>query len=506
MENWVKDGYKFARKNIAAQSGCNHGDNYVQKVCSAIDALSDDVNRFSGYKTDADKLQGDLAEFWHGDTFNLNAAVADSKYTVSIDRSHDYASADIKGNWNESYGLKYYKNAIASSKAQSISHFQRFCEYKSSSGRSNLTITDFLSERGLDDDTILNDPIYSGQILIIPSDQYKASVTYLKIKIEKEAMTRPEQVERYKNTLRMLTTNVKAPDGNHSVELSRETSEKLAKLAKEGKFNAADYGFTTEQLINFQHALQQGVKAGTTAAVISLVLKTDPELYKCFENLINEGNINEKDLKELGFAAINGAGEGFIRGFIAGTLTTACESGMFGVVLKNVSPGCVAALTVVLLQSMKDSFAVVKGDITQYELMANISKNIFVTSCGIGLGVLAQSIMPVLPFAYLVGNFVGSFVGSFAYFTADNAILSFAIISGWTVFGLVKQNYVLPDEVMNEIGIDLFDYEKLDYNCFHFDEFKPDYFEFDEYKPQFISMLRRGVISVHQIGYMFTKE
>lgn len=67
----------------------------------------------------------------------------------------------------------------------------------------------------------------------------------------------------------------------------------------------------------------------------------------------------------------------------------------------------------------------------------------------------------ICPFAYLLGNFVGSFVGSFAYIAVDKAFISFAVYSGWTFFGVVKQNYILPDNVIEELGIDLFDYEKM---------------------------------------------
>lgn len=503
MENWVKDGYNHARKNVSAQYGSDVGDQYIHRINDAIQQFNDDINRFQGYETSSAQLKGDVAEFWHGNTFNINAAVNDSNYRVYVDRSHDYASADIKSNWGEDYGLKYYGSAEASAAEQAKSHFQKFCEYRQQSGNENITIEEFLSKRGYDNDKILYDPIYSGQMRLIPVDQYNAAVEYLKWKIAKEELTRPEQVKRYKETLEMLTTKVKAPDGTQSVELTKDAATRLAELAKEGKFDASDYGFSTEELVRFHHALQQGIKAGTSAAIISLILKVAPEFYKCLEKLIVEGKINEDDLRRIGFAALHGAGEGFLRGFVAGTITTACESGMLGSALKNVNPGSVAALTVILLQSMKDSYLVVKGEMTQYELTANISKNVFVTSCGIGLGALVQTLIPAMPFAYMLGNFVGSFVGSFAYVACDSAFMSFATYSGWTFFGLVDQDYVLPDEVVREIGIDVFDYDKFYFDSYQIDEYKPDYFDFDEYTPHFIKLLRRGVIGVHQVGFIY---
>lgn len=46
-----------------------------------------------------------------------------------------------------------------------------------------------------------------------------------------------------------LTTKIKSPDGTASVELTRLASVNLARLAKGGKFNTSDHGFSPEQLI-----------------------------------------------------------------------------------------------------------------------------------------------------------------------------------------------------------------------------------------------------------------
>ncbi|MCA6029503.1 hypothetical protein KFX89_22475 [Bacteroides thetaiotaomicron] len=502
MENWAKKGYDYACQSMAAQKGANISEGYIGKICSAIQNLNDDINGFSGCNTRVSQLKGNIAELWHGDTFNIKAAVNDSKYNTVVSRSNNYASSDIDTSWGECYGLKYYKNAAASSDAQAISYFQKYCEYISKTGNKGLSFSDYLQEKGLKDNSILHDSIYVDQIRLIPADQYSAAVEYLKFRIAKESLVRPEQAKRYQETLEMLTIKIKAPDGTSSIELTREEAEKLAQIAKDGKFISTAYGFSTEELVQFHHVLQQGVKAGTSAAIISLVLKIAPEFYRLLEKMINEGTINESDFQRFGFAALNGASEGFIRGAVAGTLTTVCKSGMLGVGLKEINPGAIAALSVILLQSMKDSFLVVKGDLTNTEFVANLSKNVFVTSCGIGLGWLAQTLFPAISFAYMLGNFVGSFIGAFAYINADEALMSFSIYSGWTFFKVVEQNYVLPDEVMKEIGVDVFNYEKCYYEEYKFKEFNFYSFAHYTYTPQFIKLLRRGVIGVHRIGYL----
>lgn len=503
--NWIKDGYDAATKNVGSLHGTHDAHQYVDNVNKAIGVLQKDINKFNGYQTGTDKLQGDIAEFWHGDTFNIKAALNHSKYNANIDRSHGLASADVlvkkDGNVLQEIGLKYYKNASASVNAQAKSYFQRFGEYKYTSGRTDLTMEQYIAENNISENVLATDPIYSGQVRLIPSDQYNEAVSYLKWKIQKELMTRPEEAKRYQDTLELLSSKIKTSDGTESIELSREESEILARLAKKGKFDPSDFGISTEDLMTFNHALAQGVKAGTTAAIITLVFKTVPQFYKCIEQLISEGKINEDDFQKLGFDALTGASEGFVKGFIAGTIVTACESGVWGSSMQGVSPSVVGALTAIMLQSMQDSFLMAKGSLSQEEFTANLSKNVFVASCGIGLAIATAAMLPTIPFAYMLGNFVGSMVGSFAYIAIDNAFMSFAVYSGWTFFGLVKQDYALPEHVLKEIGVDLFTFEEMFVDEFQPDEYQPDEFEIDEYHPDFISIIRRGVIGVHQVGY-----
>lgn len=500
-ESWMKEGYAFAIKNQVATYGAEAGDEYVRQIQEAIDILTKDMNSFQGFQTNSGMLQGDLAEFWHADTFNINAAINESSYKAYVNRSHGLASPDVTLNDGTQIGLKYYCLAMASANAQSKSYFQRFCEYKVSSGRTALTMEQYLAENGIKEEVLRTDPIYSGQIRLIPSDQYEAAVEYLKWKIQKELMTRPDEAKRYQETLDLLTSNIKVSDGTKSVELSRETSQKMVDLAKDGKFDPAEFGITTEELMTLSYALKEGVRAGTSAAVITMILKMAPHLYQCLEKLIHDGRLDEEKIYNLGFVALTGAGQGFIRGFVAGTIVTACKTGIWGATLKSVNPNIVGALTAIFMQSMEDSFRVVKGDMTQHEFVANLSKNVFVASCGIGIG-LALSMLAICPFAYLLGNFVGSFVGSFAYIAVDKAFMSFAVYSGWTFFGVVQQDYVLPDNVFEELGIDLFDYENMFFDEFQFDRFNFDESSLDEYVPDFISIIRRGVIGIHQVGYI----
>lgn len=248
-----EDGYKAFCRNTDSYVATRLGEDYVKNVADRISDLESDINNFNGYNTSTDSLKGDIAEFWHSGTFNVDAAVKGSKSQTFVDRSHDFASADITSNFGINYGLKYYADGQRSADAQSMSFFQRYSQFKSQSGRPDLSFLDYLKEKGIDEDSVMYDPIYSGQVRIIPADQLKDAVDYLKWKIAKETLTRPEQAARYQDTLNHLATKLESSDGVSSIELTEAEAKDIATLAKEGRFKASDYGLTTEELVNLQY-------------------------------------------------------------------------------------------------------------------------------------------------------------------------------------------------------------------------------------------------------------
>ena len=233
MEGFA-EGYSFFEKNSGSYTASIMGEDYVHDVSDAIGTLRDDLNTFNGFRTKPDALKGDIAEFWHSDTFNIDAVVKGSKSRTYVDRSHDFASPDVTSNFGKDFGLKYYKTGTDSAKQQAKSVFERFKEYQSQGGKDSLE--EFLKKRGLDNiDKILNDPIYNGQLRVVPKDQLEEAIAWLQRKILEEGSKRPEQVARYQETLDMLTDKIKDGKGTESIALTKEEAERLARLAKEGK-------------------------------------------------------------------------------------------------------------------------------------------------------------------------------------------------------------------------------------------------------------------------------
>ena len=498
-----KEGYEFFEKHTGNFAGHAAGVHYVDSVESEIKKLVNNLNEFESSGARIDTLKGDVAEFWHAGTFNINAAINSSKNRVQVDRSHDFGSADITGvNFDAKFGLKYYKDGGSSAFQQSKSILNRFNEYKARGRNDNLEL--YLEERGLSAETDLNSPVYSGQYRVIPSDQLKEATMFLERKIREEAVKRPEQVHRYEETLKLLRDKVKDNEGNESIPLSEQEARELARLSKEGGVNPEDLNFTTEELIKYTKILKQAYKAGLTAATISMVLRVAPEIWNAIAYLIKNGEIEEGQFKKIGFAAITGAGEGFVRGTVSAAITASCKAGLCGSAMKSVDPSIVGAVTVLVMNSMKNSYQVTTGNMSRAEMVNELIKEMFVTTCALSMGSVSQSLIEIPVLGYMIGSFVGSIASSVIYSSIYNPVLSFCVDSGFTLFGLVDQDYELPEEVLKEIGIEVFEYEKFEYEPFEYEKFEYERFEYEQFEHEKLHtiFLRRGVIGVNCVGYL----
>lgn len=497
------EGYKFFVDNSSAIIGAEVSDSYIGAVNEEIDKLVRNLNIFEGFKTSSKMLKGDIAEFWHSGTFNIKAAVEGSEHRTFVDRSHDFASADISSNFGDRYGLKFYGDGQASAKAQSISIFQRFKEYQGSGGKDDLN--KFLTDRGFDDaDTILSDPIYSGQIRIIPRDQLEEANKWLNRMIQTESARRSEQVHRYQETLDLLSDRLSDNKGVESIPLSKKEAEDFATLAKQGNINADDLGITADDIIKFDNIMQRAFKAGITAATISVMLKIVPEIYKAISYLIKSGEIDDERFKKKGFDAISGGAEGFIRGTISSALTTCFRAGVLGIAIESNEAAVIGAVTALTMNVLKNAYAVAIGKKTRQQLTGELVRDMYLTACSLVGGGITQAFIEVPILGYLIGSFIGSIVGSFTYNVGQKAIVAFCVDSGFTMFGLVEQDYKLPKDVIDEIGIETFDYETIEIDSFKPETFAIETFNVDTFEPDTldITFLRRGVIGVSRVGYI----
>ncbi|WP_443739982.1 hypothetical protein [Treponema sp.] len=504
------DGYSFFVKNVVGGNvGSVHGDKYVGNVEEKIAKLTKNMKNFEGFKTGSDKLKGDIAEYWHADTHNIDAALKGKKVNAEVLRSHGLGSVDVQVE-DKGYSLKYYKEGAASAKQQAKSFYERYREYLSQTQKTegDISFEQYLKNSNVKDadiEKIMHAALYGNQGRLISTEQLEQARNFLRRKIAEESMKRPELVQKYQETLDMLTDRIKSSKGTESIPLTEAEAKNLADLAKEGKFDPKEFGLGSKELIKDKYIFDEALKAGMSAAVISAVLSAAPEIYKMIEQLIDSGKIDKDDLLGSGGKILSASSEAFLKGGISAALTITCEAGKLGNLAKSLDPSIIGAATVLALNTVKYSIKLTMGKMTKGELADACIRDMFLMSSSVALGMVLQAIMPELPvFGYMLGSFIGSMVGTFIYNSGHKVLMSFCVESGFTFFGIVDQNYRLPDAVLQQIGVKTLQYDRMETKTLELKTLEMKTIETKQIETKRINLVfvRRGVIGVNKIGYV----
>lgn len=473
---------------------------YIKNVEFEIDKLKENINQFMGSGKDIKQLKGDVAEFWAAGSYNVNAAKAGSVNRAFVPRSNELGSPDVTTTWGEEYSLKFYGDSQESLKEQAKTFLERFKEYQRKGGQKSFE--EYLETNGFSPETPSHAKVYSVQKRFVSSDQFEE----LKIHASED----PEFEEKYHHILELLCKKIEDSDGVSGVELTEEEARRIAALAKEGLFDPAKAGLGLDPFIRFKFIMQDACQAGLTSLIITMALKTTPELYKAFVYLAKNGEIDKEQFERTGMAAVSGAGEGFLHGALSAAIVSSCEMGLLGSI-KSINPSITALIATLTLETIKDSFRVAKGDISGRELVNNFLQNIYIGSHSVALGIATQYLIRVPILGYMIGSFLGSVIAGFTYQAGYNLTLSFCVYSGFTMFGLVKQDYAFPEDALKQMGVEVFDYEKFNYKRFTPEETHIKTVNLNTFTPISatneygicIKPLRRGVIGVGQIGYIW---
>lgn len=469
-------GYHNFAKNADGFYGVFKGNEYVGKVENALNETINAMKKTTDVKFNSKDtfIKGFVAEDWHSGTFNVDIAVKGGKDTCAevIKTNHQVNDIIIKHQGKE-FGVqvKFYKNAEATAKA-------------------------------------ISDPKYDSVGKVVPLDQVDSGGFKGKGYAHKQALRNQENRPDVSNSYAHTAENAKATlekAGFTSKGLTDEQALKIVEDIKKGCFDPKKYGLVPENFIKPVHIMQQALKAGLTAAALSAILKLAPEIGKIIMELIRTGAIDQASFIEFGLNAVTAPVEGFINGTVAAGITATFASGLLDVTLKAVTPALIATATVILMHAIQNSFNVANGKMTKAEFADACARDIFTATFGITGAFLGQALLPVLPvIGFMLGSFVGSIIGSFAYTASKSVCLSFCVETGFTFFGIVDQDYELPDEVIKELGVEIFEIDEFVVQEFEFEEFAFDQFELEEFELETFSItpLRRGVLKINQIGYV----
>lgn len=215
--------------------------------------------------------------------------------------------------------------------------------------------------------------------------------------------------------------------------------------------------------------------------------------------------INKESLQKLGSSTLKGSSEGALRGGISAALTASCKAGLLGEAFKNVDPTVIGTATVVALNTMHNSIALYQGKLSSEQFAETCIRGIFVISCGVLGASTFQTIIPIPILGALIGNFIGSTCAVLIFEESKSIFLSFFIESGISFFNIVKQDYIIPREILERCGFDLIQIDKIELDTIKLDLIKLDKLNLSLTGTEGINirLLKRGLINVNTIGYVY---
>ena len=451
---------------------------YVSAVDAAIKQLEENINNHNYRNLGIKQLQGFMLKEWGAGTFNVDAVAADSTYRAEVLHSTVKDSVDVLmkqgGKDVGAYSAKSYADGAKSA----IEQARMNPETRQAS--------------------------YQGQRRLVPTDQLSDAKAEASRRALRNQSIRPDVSKAYFETEEKLTDTITTKDGTKSRTATRKELEEIARESKKQDFKASEHGVTAESAIRTEYLLKQALKAGYTAAAVTVAVQLAPEIYKAVDYLIKHGELDIKQIKRMGTKGISAGAEGFLRGSVASSLQIMCDAGMLGEIFKDINPTVLGTVVAFVMQTVKNSILVAAGKMSTQQMGATFVDTV-VISGGYLLGTL---IGKTLHFELsVVGYLLGSLLGTslcVIYKIGKKKLISFCVDTGFTCFGLVEQNYELPENVMNELGVEtvLIPRTQVDRIDIPRTRIGGTGIKTSEYETIDITVLRRGVIGVNRIGYV----
>jgi hypothetical protein len=459
--------YEQTLNSIGGTLGTNEGmvysDNIQVAIEEAVCALQTEANRCTN--VEVAYLKGWLAEQWHAETFIVNSKVRSNDNAWARVASSNKTGEDIfYGNDFEIKisEVKYYKNGVNTANA-------------------------------------ISRPDYISKEKIVPSDQLEAVRESALKKADKIESYRPEQAEHYRDTANRADDRLRIDDVS-SKPLDEATAKEMAKDFKKDKnINPDKYGLNSEEFVSWNDIARESGEAAMHAAILSAAISAAPLIWDILNDYVESGSIDINMLTNRGSAILSSSAAAGIRGGIAATLTASCKTGLLGASMKNISPAAIGMATTMTINAIDYSLKLQRGVITQHQFVHYCMKDSFILSSAMVGASVGQLIIPIPLLGALIGNLVGASLGAVAHGGINQSMLGISIENGWTFFGLVKQDYVVSEEVLRQVGYDLITIHK-----FKVQSFNVNSFEVQSFLPTSFgdAILKRGVIASNTIGYV----
>lgn len=474
MSKEVNDAFNISYKQTASVMGAKIAGQDIARVNKSTDEAMKKMNEtaiiYKNLMTGC--LKGFIAEEYHAQTFNVNAAVKgnDSRAFTPHATGGNNKNIDIriktKSGETIDYQSKYYKTA----------------------GKTSYE---------------LSNPEYKNMGKVAPAEQKADIKAHASRQAKRNGSVRPDQADNYEDTSKNIEDSISG-DGIKSNPLSTDDAVSIAKDVKNGdEINAKKYGLTIEEFVKIKDVLRYSGKAALNAAVTASLLKAAPALVKIIDELFSSGDFHIEDFERLGLTSLNSAASGSLRGGIAAIITGSCGAGMVGDLAKSLSPEIIGASTAIAINAIQNSIKVAKGEMLSEEFANACIQDMFVAGLGLGSAALFQVLIPIPVLGSVIGNFIGSTVGAFMYIKINKVTMSFFIENGYSFLNIVTQDYKVPPEVLEKVGIRTINLDLVKLRSVGIKKINPPRINVRGVVPTTIDItcLKRGLIGVNRIGY-----
>lgn len=510
MDDFEK-GYKFAIRHSDGVYAGSFGAEYVRSVEDAINELYRRMNAYEYYKATKpaqESLKGFIAEEFAAGTANVDAAVKGSGQRFSVPQSHDLGSIDVAELGGEAaYQLKFYESPYQTVRALGTTLFDR---YHSSKAASSMDFDSWAASVGRVG-AKPSDLLYDGQLGLVAKDKLEAcKQEAFKLLAKSKALGKEDEADRWQKVSDFLVDRVRGENGIEGRALELADARQKAVDVSSGKaLDPVDDGMTSADVIHIQNILRQSLKAGATAAAVSAALRVAPEIYRAIDRLISEGKLDKENIRAIGAATLDGGATGFINGTAAATVTALACKGTFGSAIKAAAgkalgPTVIGTLVVMTVEACKDAYLLARGEKTQEDFANGIFQGAFTSAVALAGAGIATIVSGGAALPVLIGSIVGSAAGSLAFSPAKSCVLKLATTTGFSFFGLVQQDYELPDTTAQRLGL-----KRPSLNRAKLSTFKPERALTHESKVKQASVHtidvaynERGIVGVNKVGYL----
>ena len=462
MSTFRRD-YRNVIDNLAGGVTGQQADAYVARVEDALD----DVVRKMGYlarnKKDIHYAKGDVAEAWHAGTFNVDTARRGLDASAHAPRDASPIDVSVRGTATEHAQLKYFRSPDDTARA--ISH-----------------------------------PKYADlDQKVVPADQLDGVREAAARLASRNIQNRPGVADSYTHTSDTADDRIRM-DGAASRPLTEPGARELTKeLRAKQDLEREIFGLTPAQVIQWQDILRQSTTAAVRGAVISAALQSAPHLVAIARKGWETGEISVKDFDPLARAIPSTLLRSGVAGGLSAAIVGSARVGALGSALQQVDPTLVAAGVTLAISAYETSIEAARGDITWPMAATRISEDAIVLAGAMGGAAVGQTLIPIPMLGALVGNIVGAAVARLSIDQVNTVVLGIATETGWTVFGVVDQNYTVPPEILEASGWNVLDIRKLEMRRLDFKRLQPTTLELRNVE---MTVLRRGVVSFGRVAFL----